>query len=75
MYVMLCALLLCRLVENGVVQLQETDEDVEGMAEEAVCLTDVLIMSVYKAPVHLLIFIGMNCGSNHHTLTTGCHCP
>lgn len=38
----LCVLL--RNVEDGVVQLQETDKDVEGLEEEAVSLTDVLIL-------------------------------
>lgn len=39
----LCVLVLLRLVENCVVQLQEAVEDVEGLAKEAICLTDVLI--------------------------------
>lgn len=30
-------------MEDGVVQLQKTVEDVEGMEEETICLTDVLI--------------------------------
>lgn len=40
-------------MEDGVLQLQETDEDVEGLEEEAVCLTDVLILSVYQEQVFL----------------------
>lgn len=47
----LCVLVLLRLVEDCVVQLQETVEDVEGLEEEAICLTDVLIQSVYQEPV------------------------
>ena len=35
-----------RLMEDGVVQLQEADEDVEGLEKEAFSLTDVLILSV-----------------------------
>ena len=42
----LCVWLFPRHVEDGVVQLKETDEDVEGLEEEAVCLTDVLILSI-----------------------------
>lgn len=30
-------------MEDGVLQLQKTVEDVEGMEEETICLTDVLI--------------------------------
>lgn len=51
MFSALCVLVLPRLVEVCVVQLQETDEDVEGLEEEAVCLADVLIPSVYLKPV------------------------
>lgn len=49
----LCVRLFPRHVEDGVVQLKETDEDVEGLEEEAVCLTDVLILSVSQKPVSL----------------------
>ena len=47
-------------MEDGVVQLQETGEDVEGLEEEAVCFTDVLILSVFVTGsrtigIHLLI--------------------
>lgn len=47
----LCVLVVPRYVEDGVVQLQETDKDVEGLEEEAVCFTDVLIFSVNQEPV------------------------
>lgn len=40
-----------RLVEDDIVQLQKADEDVEGLQEEAFCLTDVLNSSVYKVVV------------------------
>lgn len=49
----LCVRLFPRHVEDGVVQLKETDEDVEGLEEEAVCLTDVLILSISQKPVSL----------------------
>lgn len=38
-------------MEDFVVQLQETAKDVEGLEEEAICLTDVLMQSVYQDPV------------------------
>lgn len=49
----LCVLVLLRFVEDCVVQLQETAEDVERLEEEAICLPDVLIQSVFQEPVIL----------------------
>lgn len=60
MFSALCVLILPRHVEDGVVQLQETDEDVEGLEKEAVCLTDVLILSVYQEPVFISQTIGVH---------------
>lgn len=37
-----------RLMEDGVVQLQEAEEDVEGLEKEAFSLSDVLILSVHQ---------------------------
>lgn len=48
---MQCDMNLLRHVEDCVVQLQETAKDVEGLEEEAICLTDVLMESVYQDPV------------------------
>lgn len=48
---MQCDLNLLRRVEDCVIQLQETAKDVEGLEEEAICLTDVLMQSVYQDPV------------------------
>lgn len=48
---MQCDMNLLRHVEDCVVQLQETAKDVEGLEEEAICLTDVLMQSVYQDPV------------------------
>lgn len=45
------AFILPRHVEDCVVQLQETDENVEGLEEEAFCFTDVLILSPSLEPV------------------------
>lgn len=45
MFSLLCVLVLPRLVEVCLVQLQETDEDVERLEKEAICLADVLILS------------------------------
>lgn len=42
-----------RIVENCILQLQKTDEDVEGREEEAVGLSDVLTLSVYQELVRL----------------------
>ena len=47
MCIALCILVPLRLVEDGVVQLQETYEDVEGLEKEAFCVPDVLILSVH----------------------------
>lgn len=52
MFSALCVLLL-RLVEDGVVQLQETNENVEGLEEEAVRVPHVLSPSVHWEPVCL----------------------
>lgn len=49
----LCVLFLPRLVEDGVVQLQETDKNVEGMEEEALCPAAVLILSVCQTLVNI----------------------
>uniref|UniRef100_A0A8C9Y9F3 Phosphatidate cytidylyltransferase, mitochondrial n=1 Tax=Sander lucioperca TaxID=283035 RepID=A0A8C9Y9F3_SANLU len=61
-------------VEDGVIQLQETDEDVEGLEEEAVCLSDVLILSVdqiFHPSTSILDFSLTNCGWKNHTLPSG----
>lgn len=47
MFNALCVLVPLRLVEDSVLQLQETNEDVEGLEEEAVCVSDVLNLSVH----------------------------
>lgn len=44
-----------RFVEDGVIQLHEIEEDVEGLEEEAICLTHVLTDS--EKLLVLVIFI------------------
>lgn len=79
----LCLLLFSRLVEDCVIQLQETGEDVEGLEEEAVCLPDVLILSVWtgaclplslsarQSTSILWFYPETNCGRNNQALTSG----
>lgn len=48
-----CTVSLSRHVEDSFIQFQKTAKDVEGLEEEAFCLTDVLILSVHREHVFL----------------------
>lgn len=78
----LCVPVLLRFVEDCVVQLQEAVEDVERLEEEAICLPDVLIQSVFQEPVILYDSAGQsrpsfypetNCGWNKPSLLGSLH--